>query len=317
MIYVQKQVTSASKLRTQYPFGRCITMKFSLHFGNLICPDPTEAKRLAIAAETAGFESVIAVEHVVIPSNYSTKYPYSKTGRLPGDEKTDWPDPLAWLTFIGAVTKKLRLITGVLVLPQRNPVILAKHLATIDRLTSGRIELGIGVGWLREEFDALNVQFSNRGERTDEYIEAMRQLWQEDAATFKGKFINFDSVNCNPKPICKNLPIIIGGHSARAVKRAAEFGDGFFPATGMQNDLEFILGLLWEKMDEIGREPEEIEIMTGCPELLTSPSEEALKEIKNKQEQGIHRLVVPLDGLLPEMEMNILRFGEEIIEEAQ
>ena len=93
--------------------------------------------------------------------------------------------------------QKLRLITGVLVLPQRNPVILAKHLATIDRLTSGRIELGIGVGWLREEFDALNVQFSNRGERTDEYIEAMRKLWQEDAATFKGKFINFDSVNCN------------------------------------------------------------------------------------------------------------------------
>ena len=85
----------------------------------------------------------------------------------------------------------------------------------------------------------------------------------------------------------------------------------------MQNDLEFILGLLWEKMDEIGREPEEIEIMTGCPELLTSPSEEALKEIKNKQEQGIHRLVVPLDGLLPEMETNILRFGEEIIKEAQ
>jgi len=124
-------------------------------------------------------------------------------------------------------------------------------------------------------------------------------------------------VNCNPKPICKNLPIIIGGHSERAVKRAAEFGDGFFPATGMQNDLEFILGLLWKKMDEIGREPEEIEIMTGCPELLTSPSEEALKEIKNKQEQGIHRLVVPLDGLLPEMETNILRFGEEIIKEAQ
>ena len=115
----------------------------------------------------------------------------------------------------------------------------------------------------------------------------------------------------------KNLPIIIGGHSARAVKRAAEFGDGFFPATGMQNDLEFILGLLWKKMDEIGREPEEIEIMTGCPELLISPSEEALKEIKNKQEQGIHRLVVPLDGLLPEMETNILRFGEEIIKEAQ
>tara|TARA_B100000214_G_scaffold8358_1_gene6128 strand:- start:4059 stop:4937 length:879 start_codon:yes stop_codon:yes gene_type:complete len=292
-------------------------MKFSLHFGNLICPDPTEAKKLAIAAETAGFESVIAVEHVVIPSNYSTKYPYSKTGRLPGNEKTDWPDPLAWLTFIGAVTRKLKLITGVLVLPQRNPVILAKHLATIDRLTSGRIELGIGVGWLREEFNALNVQFKNRGERTDEYIQAMQKLWREDAATFKGKFINFDSVNCNPKPIGKNVPIIIGGHSARAVTRAAEFGDGFFPATGMQNDLEPILSLLWEKMYEIGREPDEIEIMTGCPELLTSPSEEALKEIKNKHEQGIQRLVVPLDGLLPEMETNILRFGEQIINKAE
>ena len=191
MICVQKQVTSESKLRTQYPFGRCITMKFSLHFGNLICPDPTEAKRLAIAAETAGFESVIAVEHVVIPSNYSTKYPYSKTGRLPGDEKTDWPDPLAWLTFIGAVTEKLRLITGVLVLPQRNPVILAKHLATIDRLTSGRIELGIGVGWLREEFDALPAAqlqkmvddkvltdfiFNDRRYKTDELVGIVKRI---------------------------------------------------------------------------------------------------------------------------------------------
>ena len=262
-------------------------MKFSLHFGNLICPDPTEAKKLAIAAETAGFESVIAVEHVVIPSNYSTKYPYSKTGPLPGNEKTDWPDPLAWLTFIGAINKKLKLITGVLVLPQRNPVILAKNLATIDRLTSGRIELGIGVGWLREEFDALNVQFSNRGERTDEYVQAIRKLCREDAATFKRKFINFDSVNCNPKPIYKNLRIIIGGHSAKAVTRAAEFGDGFFPATGMQNDLELILGFLWKKMYKMKREPGDIEKMTGYPELLTSPSEEALREIKNKHEQGI------------------------------
>ena len=209
------------------------------------------------------------------------------------------------------------MITGVLVLPQRNPVILAKHLATIDRLTSGRIKLGIGVGWLREEFNALNVQFNNRGERTDAYIQAMRKLWREDAATFKGKFINFDSVNCNPKPIGKNLPIIIGGHSARAVKRAAEFGDGFFPATGMQNKLEPILSLLWEKMYEIGKEPDEIEVMTGCPELLTSPSEEALTEIKNKHELGIQRLVVPLDGLLPEMETNILRFGEQIINKAE
>ena len=226
-------------------------------------------------------------------------------------------DPLASLTFIGAITKKLKLITGVLVLPQRNPVILAKHLATIYRLTSGRIELGIGVGWLREEFDALNLQFSNRGERTDEYIQTIRKLWREDAATFKGKFINFDSVNCNPKPICKNLRIIIGGHSAKAVTRAAEFGDGFFPATGMQNDLEPILSLLWEKLCKIGREPEEIEIMAGCPELLTSPSEEALKEIKNKHERGIQRLVVPLAGLLPEMETNILRFGEQIINKAE
>lgn len=174
--------------------------------------------------------------------------PVQKTGQLPGNEKIDWPNPLAWLTFIGGITKKLKLITGVLVLPQRNPVILAKHLATIDRLTSGRIELGIGVGWLREEFNALNVQFNNRGERMDQYmmdqyIQAMRKLWREDAATFKEKFINFDSVNCNPKPICKNLPMIIGGHSARAVTRAAEFGDGFFPATGMLNDLEPILSL--------------------------------------------------------------------------
>ena len=292
-------------------------MKFALHFGNLICPDPTKAKRLAITAETAGFESIFAVEHVIIPSNYSTKYPYNATGRLPGNEKTEWPDPLAWLTFVGAVTEKIKLITGVLILPQRNPVILAKHLATIDRLTNGRLELGVGVGWLREEFNALNVPFEQRGARTDEYIQAMRKLWQEDGATFKGKFLEFDRINCNPKPIGKKLPIIIGGHSARAVRRAARFGDGFFPATGMQTDVAAILDLLQEEMHKIGRDPKDIEIMTGCPEALPGSGHDALKAIKEKQKQGIQKVVLPLDPFLPDMEPSILRFGEEIIEKTK
>jgi len=151
-------------------------MKFALHFGNNTLPDGADAARLARLAEAAGFDSVLAVDHVVLPEAYDSTYPYSATGRLPGNQFSTMPDPLIWMAYAAAATTRLRLMTGVIILPLRNPLVLAKQVATLDHMSGGRIELGIGVGWLREEFEALGVPFAARGRRADEYVGAMRAL---------------------------------------------------------------------------------------------------------------------------------------------
>jgi probable F420-dependent oxidoreductase len=288
-------------------------MKFALHFGNLTFPSPKDAKNLALTATTVRFESIIAVEHVVIPSTYKTKYPYNETGRLPGDMEMAWPDPLAWLTFIGGVTTKLRLITGVLVLPQRNPLILAKHLATIDYLTGGRFELGVGVGWLREEFDALGVPFDRRGARMDEYIKLMRTLWDGNDASFSGEFSSFHKMNCNPKPFNGRVPIIIGGHSSLAAKRAAHLGDGFFPATGTQTEIKPVIQIMHKEASKIGRNPMEIEITTGCPEVLPGSKIDPLLAIEEKISFGVSRVALPASAFAGNIEEELIVFGEKII----
>jgi len=152
-------------------------MKFGIIFANAGPRARAEdAVAMARDAEAAGFESIWTVEHVVVPAGYESEYPYSADGRMPGGEDVDIPDPLVWLSWVGAVTTTLKLATGILILPQRNPVVLAKELATLDLLSGGRVMLGVGVGWLREEFDAIGVPFEERAARTDEYVEALRRL---------------------------------------------------------------------------------------------------------------------------------------------
>jgi probable F420-dependent oxidoreductase len=159
-------------------------MKFAIAFANtgpFINPD--KAVAMAQAAEAAGFESLWTVEHVVVPADYQSPYPYSDTGKMPGGDDSPIPDPLIWLTYVAAATKEINLATGILILPQRNPVVLAKELATLDFMSNGRMLLGTGVGWMKEEFDAIGVPFNERGKRNDENIAAMRALWSEDKAS--------------------------------------------------------------------------------------------------------------------------------------
>jgi alkanesulfonate monooxygenase SsuD/methylene tetrahydromethanopterin reductase-like flavin-dependent oxidoreductase (luciferase family) len=144
----------------------------------------------AQAAESAGFESIWVFEHAVIPADYASRYPYNPEGRIT-IEDDDLPDPLTLLAYLAGVTDRLRLGTGVLILPQRSPVLCAKECATIDSLSNGRMLLGIGVGWLREEAEAVGTSFDNRGARTDEAIEVMRTLWRDEEATFDGRFTSF------------------------------------------------------------------------------------------------------------------------------
>src|SRR5919106_1289794 len=184
-------------------------MKFGLRYASLgRYGDGQAAVELAQAAETAGFDSLWTVEHVVIPHAYQSRYPYSPTGKMgSGLEDFPIPDPLIWLAYVASATRTIKLGTAILILPQRNPVVAAKAVATLDHLAGGRrVLLGIGVGWLAEEFAALGVPFEDRGARTDEYVAAMRTLWRgrgepsegapsqetQECASFHGRFVNFD-----------------------------------------------------------------------------------------------------------------------------
>ena len=198
-------------------------MKFGIMFANTgqAAVDGRVAAGLARAAEKAGFESIWTVEHVVVPSGYASTYPYDESGKMGGgQEDFDITDPLIWLSYVAAATESIRLATGILILPQRNPVVLAKAVATLDRLSGGRMMLGIGVGWLQEEFAALGVPFARRGARTDDSIHALRALWSEECTTYDGEFVSFSDVYSRPQPENGSVPIVIGGHSDAAARRA-------------------------------------------------------------------------------------------------
>jgi probable F420-dependent oxidoreductase len=203
------------------------------------------------------------VEHVVVPAGYATRYPYSDTGRMPLPDDVDIPDPLELLAFVASATTQLRLGTGVLVLPEHHPLQLAKRLATLDRLSGGRAFVGVGVGWMDEELQALGIDPRTRGRRCDEAIAALRATWMDDEASFDGEFFQFSRVRSHPKPVQPTIPIHVGGHSAAAARRAGRLGDGWFPL-GLTGDLyERRRDEVHAAAHDAGRDPAIIEISLG------------------------------------------------------
>jgi probable F420-dependent oxidoreductase len=288
-------------------------MKFTLHFGNNTFPDLAGALRMVKLAEAGGFDSVFAVDHVVFPHKYTSVYPYAPGGRLPGGPGGALPDPLIWMAAMAAVTTRLRFMTGVIILPLRNPMVLAKQVATLDHMSGGRIELGIGVGWLKEEFEALGIPFAKRGARSDEYIAVMRKLWAEDGVSFDGQFVKFDEVSSNPKPVGGSVPIVIGGHSEAAAKRAGRLGDGVFPSIGAQVDTVPLFNVVRRTAAEAGRDPQAVEIMAGCPELRPGSTADPRAAIEVRAKQGVSRIILPVWRFLPDLDEGLGRFGETVI----
>ncbi len=245
---------------------------------------------LATAAEAAGFDSLWTVEHVIWPDAYSSEYPYSPTGKMPGDASSPIPDPLIWLSFAGAHTVSIKLATGIVILPQRNPAVLAKACATLAQLSNDRFLLGIGVGWLEEEFDALGVPWAKRGARTDEYIEAMRALWASDDASYQGQFTSFSGVSSNPKPPSGAVPIVVGGDSPAAARRAGRLGNGYFPAKGNVSDVATKVDIVRQSAADANRDPMSIEITGFHPGLLGEDPVGAAQEFAAI---GVSRIIVP------------------------
>jgi probable F420-dependent oxidoreductase len=284
-------------------------MKFGLRYASLgRYANGPAAVELAQAAEAAGFDSIWTVEHVVVPHAYQSRYPYSPTGRMgSGLEDFPIPDPLIWLAYIASATRTIKLGTAILILPQRNPVVTAKAVATLDHLAGGRrVLLGIGVGWLAEEFATLGVPFEDRGPRTDEYVAAMRALWTQERASFDGRFVRFRDVFCRPLPAA-SVPIIVGGDTKAAARRAGRLGDGYFPARTPTPEL---FDEMRRAAVEAGRDPSAIEITVSAP--AEPPEIEALAK------SGIARVAVPVSsaaGLPAQVKTpdDVLRYGKDVI----
>ncbi|MEM7469677.1 MAG: LLM class F420-dependent oxidoreductase [Pseudomonadota bacterium] len=263
-------------------------MKFGLRYCNTgQYVDPIKAIELVQAGEEAGFESAWTVEHTVVPANYDSPYPYSADGKMAGgNDAVPLPDPLIWMSYVASQTTTMKLATGIIILPQHNPVILAKQIATLDHLSNGRVLFGIGVGWLEEEFTALGVPFEKRGERTDEYVAAMRALWSEEKPNFSGKYTSFKDAYCRPQPIQDSIPVIVGGHSKAAAKRAGRLGDGYFPAREAPQNL---IELARRTAADNDRDPDELEITVSMPD---DPS-----ILKDYAKLGVARVLVPVTPL--------------------
>lgn len=261
-------------------------------------------------AESVGIESLFFVDHIVFPAEQKAQYPYSRSGAYPWDnEDMQLPEPLMLFAFLSAVTTKLRFGTAVLVLPQRNPLLLAKQLATVDRLSKGRVELGIGAGWLEDEFRALGYDFASRGIRTDEYIEVLRELWTHPVASYQGVTIEFDSIRLTTPPVqAKGIPIIVGGHSPPALRRAGRLGDAFLPAMNAAQEPER-WPVMWAEVQraaiDAGRDPGAVELQGFG---------ESLADAHRLAELGATRMIHNvLEPDLPRALEHIDRFATDVI----
>jgi probable F420-dependent oxidoreductase len=266
--------------------------------------------------EACGVESAWTVEHVIVAADYQPAYPYSDSGRMAGTATTvTMPDPLELLAFFAATTTTLRLGTAVVVAPLHSPTVLAKRAATLDRLSAGRVMLGLGIGWQREEYAAVGAAFSERGARLEECIGAMRALWGEQPASFGGRFVSFDRVYCRPTPAAGRIPIVLGGHSDAAVRRAARLADGWFPFTVGPDDFATCVALLRATAEDAGRDPAEVEITgwpgSAHPEQMWS-AELAARYVAAGATRVMVRADITAPGDLPALAERLRRYRDEV-----
>jgi probable F420-dependent oxidoreductase len=273
------------------------------------CAEPDALLALLKRAEALGFHSVVIADHVVFPVHIASKYPYTVSGAFPGDG--DALEQLALTAFVAASTRTLRLVTSVMILPHRHPVLAAKTLATIDVLSRGRLTVGVGVGWLREEFRALGApDFDRRGAASDEILQIFRTLWTRSPASFNGEFFRFDEVKCLPAPVQKpHPPIWVGGHSRAALRRVARYGDGWHPVgatpAAMLGPVELrgLIDELRRLMKAEGRDPDTLTIAYKAPVYdveatdggarrpFSGPPAQVLEDIAVYARLGVHELI--------------------------
>lgn len=283
-------------------------MKIGLIPVNIGFPDVAPIVELARQAEAAGVESLWTFEHVIVPIEYQSKYPYDKSGKMAITPETNLVDPLICLAAIAAATSTVRLGTGVNILSQANPIYMAKQAASLDFMSGGRFMLGAGIGWLQEEFDAVGVPFERRGARFDDYVTALRKVWSGEVVEHSSDFINWTGFKSYPLPVQPRLPVIIGGDKGKVYQRIARLGDGWYAPTRSPQDLAPRLEELRQACAEEGRNYDELEITA----MWTMQG--GLDELRAYEDLGVARLNVPLAVLgLGDLAAGIGRLHDEVI----
>jgi len=265
---------------------------------------------VAKKAEEIGIESVWTFEHVIVPVDYESKYPYATNGKMGATPETPFVDPLIALATIAAHTTKLRLGTGINILSQTNPLLLAKQAASLDALSGGRLMLGLGIGWLREEFVAMGTPFERRGARFDDAVEAMKKVWSGEVVEHESDFLHWHGFKSHPVPAqSPHVPIIIGGTKGRIYERIARHGDGWFIPYADTDELPRMLEQLGAACAAIGRDPSEVEVTA-----LWMKPKDGPDAVRRFEELGVKRLIVPLFAFAaPNLIEGLERFGDELI----
>ncbi|HEY6419880.1 MAG TPA: LLM class F420-dependent oxidoreductase [Candidatus Binataceae bacterium] len=266
----------------------------------------TLMKSFAAIAERLGFSTLWVPEHVVLVDKYASRYPYTEDGVLPAPADAPIPDPFLSLCTMASATEKIRLATGICLVPEHHPVVLAKVVATLDFLSNGRFTLGVGIGWLEEEFTALGIPWERRGERTRECIEAMRRLWGDPVSSYQGEFVKFDGVRCYPKPLRgADLPVFFGGESGPALRRVAAYGNGWFGFNLTPDEAAAKIRKLEELLRANGRKRSDIEIVISPSFKPVTPG-----DLSRYRDAGVDEIVIVNTGFPGTVEDIGKRLGE-------
>lgn len=249
---------------------------------------PEVLRAVGRRVEERGFESVWVPEHVVLFEEYASSYPYSPDGKMPGPADTGMLEPLTALTYLAAVTDRIRLGTAICLVPQRNPVYTAKQVTDLDNLSGGRVDFGVGIGWLREEFEALAVPFERRGQRTDDHLAVMHALWTQEVSEYHGELYDLPPCSMYPKPVqTPHPPIHVGGESDAALRRVARVGQGWFSFNRLPGDLAEPLARLDRVLADHDRDRDDVVVTVSPYFNAVTPA-----MVEQYAAAGVDRLVV-------------------------
>ncbi len=298
--------------------------------------EPGALAGIAKLGDRLGFFCMVMPDHILQPNQVDSTYPYSLTGDILAAGQSgdgEWPEQITTLAYLAGITERIRLVTSVMIIPYRNPILTAKMLATLDMLSKGRLILGAGVGWMEEEFELLDTPpFAERGAVTDEYLRAFIELWTKDDPKFEGKYVNFSGITFLPKPVQKPYPPIwIGGQSKPAIRRAARIGNawhpvGAIPATPLEpEELAENLVTLREYAEKAGRDPSEIQVAVKAPlydsgnsggprRRFTGSADEVRQDVQTYADVGVTHLIFDFRTADPhQTEDRMTRFTEEVM----
>jgi probable F420-dependent oxidoreductase len=298
--------------------------------------EPNALSDIAKLGDRLGFFCMVMPDHVLQPNQVRSTYPYSLTGDIleagqSGDG--EWPEQITTLAYLAGITDQIKLVTSVMIIPYRNPILTAKMLSTLDMLSKGRLILGAGVGWMEEEFELLNTEpFAERGAVTNEYLRAFIELWTSDNPTFEGKYVNFSDITFLPKPVQKpHPPIWIGGQSKPAIRRAAQIGNawhpvGAIPAAPLEpEELAENLALLRDYAEKAGRDPSQLQVSVKAPlydsnnsdgsrRRFTGSPDEVRQDVQTYADVGVTHLIFDFRTADPhQTEDRMAQFSEEVM----